>query len=164
MVIGIRYVSRIHFSHANEQLLLVIGERIPRANPVELWPRLAIWTRDLRLPVRVDRRQHGVLHQYAKLLLVRQDTLPDRFIAHIELAFVLVSPLLEDVVRGVAAARAEVHKPRLIRCDNLGISDELDRLVSQVLGEVIARFGLVWLIDEMVIVGKGGVPLIRLGA
>ena len=55
----------------------------------------------------------------------------------VELALVLVGPLLADVVRGVAAAGGVVHEPRLcgvVRPDRM---QPLDRLVGDVVGEVV---------------------------
>ena len=71
----------------------------------------------------------------------REDRRADRLVALVEAALVLVRPLLEHVVRRVRAARAEVHEPRLVGRDRLGVADELDRLVGEVLREVVALLG-----------------------
>src|SRR5665647_2014390 len=63
VVIGIRYKPRIHLSHAYKHPLLVVGQRIPRAHPIEHGPRLTIRTRVVRLSVRVHCREARVLWQ-----------------------------------------------------------------------------------------------------
>ena len=72
------------------------------------------------------------------LLLPGQRLLADRLVAHVELALELLDPLLRRVVRRVAGARRVVEEERLVRRDRLGVRDELDRLVGDVDGQVVA--------------------------
>ena len=44
------------------------------------------------------------------------------------------------------------------------VADHLERLVGQVLGEVIALLGAVRLVDELVVVDEVGIPLVGLAA
>ena len=62
----------------------------------------------------------------------------DRLVAVVEGALVLVGPLEEHVVRRVRGIQAEVEEERLVGFDDLGVADELDRLVREVLGDVVA--------------------------
>ena len=70
---------------------------------VEHRPGLSVGAGRRRLTVRVDRRELGVVGQEPELLLSRQDAGADRLVALVELALVLVGPLLEDVVWRVPA-------------------------------------------------------------
>ena len=90
--------------------------------------------RDLGRP----RRQHGVGGDDAQLLLPRKNLFAQLVPALIELALVLVDPLLRHVVRRVAGARREIHEERLVGHQRLLLARPLDRLVRHVLGEVIA--------------------------
>ena len=76
-----------------------------------------------------------------ELLLPRERLLADRLVAHVELALELVDPLLRRVVRRVARARRVVEEERLLGRDRLRVLDELERLVGDVLGEVVALLG-----------------------
>ena len=62
---------------------------------------------------------------------------------------------LGDVVRRVGAARAEVSEQRLLGRDHLGVADELDRPVGQVLREVVALLGGIGLLDRSGCRGPG---------
>ena len=57
--------------------------------------------------------------------------------ALIELALVLVCPLLGDVVRGVRAPGRVVHEPRLLGILRADRMQPRDRLVGQVIREVV---------------------------
>ena len=116
--------------HAREQLLLVRVERIPRADGVG---RVR-----LRFRQRVDRRQLRALRQDALLDHARQHPGAVGLVAVVELALVLVDVLLRGVVRGVIGARVVEHEPRLRGAGGLLVPDHLDRLIGQVLGEVVA--------------------------
>ncbi len=59
LVIGVREEARVHLGHAAEEPLLVVGERVPRADDVDLVPRLSVGARLVH--VGVDRRQLRVL-------------------------------------------------------------------------------------------------------
>ena len=84
------------------------------------------------------RRELGVGRNPAQLLLPREDALAHGVPAIVELAFVLVSPLLEDVVRAVDAARRPVHQERLVgRRRALLLRIQAMPLVRHVLGQVV---------------------------
>ena len=61
-------------------------------------------------------------------------------------------------------AGAQVGEPRLVRRDDLGVADELDGLVGEVGGEVIALFGSRGCLDGVVVVNQFRVPLVGLPA
>lgn len=61
--------------------------------------------------------------------------------------------------------RAQIREPRLVRRDHLGVADELDCLVRQILRQVIAILGSRRRRDRVVVVDEvGGVPLVGLAA
>ena len=49
-------------------------------------------------------------------------------------------------------------------CDCLRVADELERLVGEVLGEVVALLGQVRLVDVVVVLDQVGIPLVGLAA
>ena len=103
LVVGVAEEPGVHLGHAGEQPLLVVGQRVPRPHDVERRPGLAVDA--LLLRVRVERRQLGVVGKDPHLLLALEDELAVLLVAHVELALVLLDPLLRGVVRGVASRR-----------------------------------------------------------
>ncbi len=164
LVVGVREEPGVDLRHAAEQLLLVVGERVPGTGDVQHRERLALGARSVGGADRVDRRQLGVLWNDAELLLAGERLLAHRLVAHVEPAFELVDPLLRGVVRRVAGTECVVEEERLLRGDRLRVHDELDRLVGQVDAQVVALLGRARLIDEVVVVDEVGIPLARLGA
>ena len=68
------------------------------------------------------------------------------------------------MVRRVAGAGRVVEEERLLWRDRLGVPDELERLVGDVLGEVVALLRRLRLVDEVVVVDELGIPLVGLRA
>ena len=132
--------------HPRVQPPLIVAQRIPLGH------------------VGVVARQLGVLRDDPELLLAREDLLPVGVPAVVEGALVAVGPLLGHVVRGVRRAGAEVQVERLVGIDLLGVGDELDRLVGEVLGQVVALLGAPRRLDLVVVVDELGVPLARVAA
>ena len=64
----------------------------------------------------------------------------------------------------MACTRRVVQEERFLRRDRLGVTDELDRLVGDVVGEVVAVFGRARLVDGVVVVDEVREPLVRLRA
>ena len=122
VMVGVRQEAGEDLHHAGVELLLVGRQRVPV------------------LHVGIVAREFGVLRDDAQLLLPREHLLAVGIPAVVELALVLVRPLLGHVMRRVHRAGAEVHEERLVRRDLLGVGDEADRLVHQVLGQVVALF------------------------
>ena len=108
--------------------------------------------------------QLGIGRDDAELLLAREDLLAQLVPALIELALVLVDPLLRHVVRRVAGARREVHEERLVGHQRLLLAHPLDRLVRHVLGEVIALLGGLLRLDGRRAFVDRRVPLVGLAA
>ena len=101
LVVGVLDVAGEDLGHPDEQPLLIIGQRGPRAHGVEQRPGLAVGSGGGRLTVRVDARQLRVGRQQPELLLALKDAVADGLVAVVEHAPILVRPLREDVVRGV---------------------------------------------------------------
>ena len=109
-------------------------------------------------------RQLGILGGDAKFLLPGKGPLPVGVPAVVELARILVSPLLGHMVGGVGGTGTEVQEERLVRVDLLGIGDEADRHVGEVLAEVISLLGRPGWLNLVVVVDEVGVPLTRVAA
>ena len=60
----------------------------------------------------------------------------------------------------VHSTGAEMQVKRLVRCNLLGISDELDRLVGQVLGQVVTLLGCPRWLDLVVVVDQVRIVLV----
>ena len=101
------------------ELLLRVGERVPGREGVGTLGQL------------------GVRRDDAELLLTRQRALAQRVPALVELALVFVRPLVGHVVRGVGAAGGVEDHPRLVRVLSAHRVQPLDRLVGDVVGEVV---------------------------
>ena len=110
------------------------------------------------------RRQLGVGRDHAELLLAREGPLAQRVPAVVELARVLVGPLLGDVVRRVGGAGREVDEERLVGHQRLLLADPLDRLVGHVAHEVVALFGRALGLDRRRALVQRRVVLVRLAA
>jgi hypothetical protein len=64
----------------------------------------------------------------------------------------------------MAGARRVVEKERLVGRDRLGVADELESLVGDVVGEVVALLRRPGRVDGVVVVDQVGIPLVGLGA
>lgn len=67
--------------------------------------------------------------------------LAQRVLAVGELPGVLGRPLLGHMVRGVGGAGGEVGKERAVRHEGLLLADPVDRMIGQILCEVVALLG-----------------------
>ena len=165
VMVGVRQEPRVHLGHPGEQPLLVRRQRVPRLGVVQRRKRLAVRTAaGLGGAERVGRGKPGVGRDDAQLLLPDQGLLPDRLIAHVELPGVPVDPLARRMMRRMARAGRVVEEERLVRRDRLGVFDEFDRLVGNVVGEVVTLLGRAWLVDGMIVVDQFRVPLVGLRA
>ena len=93
-----------------------------------------------------------------------QHPLAIRLVAVVELALVLVGVLLGAMVRCVVGTRTEPHEPRLRRVRRLLIAQHPERLVGEILREVIPLFRRRRLIDELVVLHQIGIPVVGLAA
>ena len=82
-------------------------------------------------------RQPGVGGDPPRLLLSREHALAVGVPAVVELPFVAIRPVLEDVVRAVRGARRPVKKERLVRGERLVLAQPVDRVIGQVFGQVV---------------------------
>ena len=160
LVVGVGDEPCEHLGHAGEETPLVVVERIPGTHRVEDRPGLAVRTGAGGLTVWVDRRQLGVVGKESELLLLREDPLADGFVALVELALVLVGPLLEHLVWRVPSPWREVHEERLVGIDHLGGLDHPDRLVGQILRQVVPVLRCAGSIDLAVVLDEVGIPLV----
>ena len=110
------------------------------------------------------RRQFGARRDDAHVELALVDDLAVLVPTHVELALVLVRPLLGHVVRSVPGTRGVVEEERLVRRIDVCVLDELDGLVGQVDAQVVALRRRLGLLDLMVVVGQFRIPLVGLAA
>ena len=146
VVVGVAEEAGEHLHHPAVQPPRRLGQRLPVGD------------------VGVVPRQLGVGGHDAQLLLPREGPLAVGVPAVVELALVPVRPLLGHVVRGVRRTEAQVQVERLVRVDLLGVGDELDRPVDEVLGEVVALLGRRRRLDLVVVVDQVGIPLAGVAA
>ena len=97
VMVGLLEESRVDLHLPRQHRLEIVGHVVPG--------------RDLG----VARGELGVLRNDAQLLLPCEDLFAQLVPAAVELAFVLVRPLLGNVMRRVGRAGSEVHEERLIR-------------------------------------------------
>ena len=154
--VGVLRKAGVHLGHLREQFLLLGAERIPR-------PHIVIGHRNV-LGQRVDRGHLGARGHYALFDHPRQHPLPVGLVAIIELALVFVDVILRSMMRRVVGTRAEPHEPRLGRVRRLLVAQHPDRVVGQILRQVIALVRAIGLLDESVVLDQIGEPLIGLPA
>ena len=112
-----------HFHQPALKRPLVLGDVVPRLHPL------------------VTRGELTVLWDPALLLGALEDPLPVGIPAVVELPGVAVGPLLHDVVRAVQATAGPIHEERPIGLQRLVVAQPVDRVVGQVLRQVIALLG-----------------------
>ena len=146
MVVGVLQECRVHLHLPGEHRLEVIRHVLPG--------------RDLVVP----RRELAVLRDHAELLLAGEDALALAVPSVVELTLVLLDPLPRHMVRRVGRARSEVHEKRLVGHQRLLLIHPGDRLVGEILGQVVALLGgLLWLHRGRALV-EGWIPLVVLSA
>ena len=156
LMVGVLGEAREHLGHPREELLLIVGERVPRSHVIQ--------RRIGALGHRVHRRQLRSLGENALLDHPGQRPLAVGLVAVVEDALVLVDVLLRRMVRRVIRAGAEPHEPWTRRRGRLDVTDHPDRLIGKILREVIALLRRVRLLDAVVVDREIGIPLVRLAA
>ena len=106
-----------------------------------------------------SRRQLRVRRDPAEFLLALEHALAVLVPAVVELPFVLVRPLREDVVRTVGATGCPVHQERLVGREGLVPLDPGEPLVDHVFGQVV--FLAVRRFDRVLVLVQPGLPLRR---
>ncbi len=135
-----------HLHHAGVEPALVIGELVPL------------------LHIGVVPRQHGILGDDAQFLLPCEHLFAVGVPSVVELSLVLVGPFLGYLVGRVIGTRREVEEERLFGRDLFEIGDELDGLIGQIDGEVVALLGCTRRLYLMVVEDQVGVVLMRVAA
>ena len=146
LVVGVLEEAGEDLHHAGVEPALVGGQVVPL------------------LHVGIVARQLGVLGDDAEFLLPGEHLLAVGVPAVVELALVLVGPFLGHLVRRVVGAGGEVQEERLVRRDLLEVGDELDGLVGQIDGQVIALLGRLRRLDLVVVVDQVGIVLVGVAA
>ena len=127
---------------------------------------------------RLERRGHGVVggdfvgalgedrirRDHAQLLLPGKGLFAQLVPTGVELALVLLDPLLRHLMGSVGGAGREVHEERLVGHERLLLAHPADRLVRHVLREVVALFRALALFHRRRAFVNGGIPLVGLAA
>ncbi len=146
LVIGVREEAREHLHHPRVEALLVGRERIPFRDP------------------RRPRRELGAGGNDSGGDLPREQLRAPRVPARVELAGVRRDPLVGDLMRRVHRARREPGEERLARRRLLLVLQHPDRLIGEVLGEVIAVGRFPRRLDRVVVDLQLRRPLVRVAA
>ena len=109
-------------------------------------------------------RQFGVGRNDPQLLLAGEHLPAVGIPALVEAPRVPVGPLLRHMVRCVRRAGAEMQEERLVRGHLLGVGDEGDGVIGQVLGQVIALRRATRRLHLVVVVDQLGIPLAGVAA
>ena len=104
-------------------------------------------------------RQLGVRGNDAEFLLPGEHLLPVGVPAIVEDARIPVRPFPGHVMRRMRGAKAQIQVERLGRVDLPDVGDELDRLVDQVLAEVVTLLGRSRRLHLVVVVHQIRIPL-----
>mmetsp|Transcript_117626 Transcript_117626/g.312926 ORF Transcript_117626/g.312926 Transcript_117626/m.312926 type:complete len:291 (+) Transcript_117626:1108-1980(+) len=110
----------------------------------------------------VQRGELGVLRDPAHGLLLSKRDVAQLLPAHVELALVLVRPLLVDVVGTVRAAGGKVDEEGPVGGERAVVADELHGLSGDVLGEVVALLRRVRGLDRICVLEQARLVLRRL--
>ena len=146
VVVAVGDEARVDLHHPRVQPALVGGQRRPLRH------------------VGVARRQLGVGGQQPELLLAGEHGLAVGVPAAVELAGVAVGPFARGVVRRVRASGRVVHVERLLGRVDVRVEQEPDRLVGEVLAEVVAVLRALRLGDRPVVERQVRIPLVGLAA
>src|SRR5262245_3000292 len=106
----------------------------------------------------------AVLRDDAQFLLFREGALAHLVPAVVERALVLVRPCLRDVVWGVRRPWREVHEERLVGREGLLLAGPGDRLVREILRQVVSLLRSFWSLHSLVALVEPRVPLVGLTA
>ena len=112
----------------------------------------------------MTRGQLRVLRDDTELLLPGQRLLAELVPATVELALVLVRPLLRHVMRRVGRAGGEVHEERLVRHQRLLLAHPRNRAIREIFGERVAFLRRLRRLDGRGALVQARVVLVRLTA
>ncbi len=141
--VGVLEEARVDLGHSRKEALLVGRKGVPFLHALE------------------HRGELGVLWNDPELLLSFDHDLAVLVPPHVELALVLVAPLLRDVVGRMASSEREMAEPGSVGIDRLLVADEGHRSLGDVFGQVVALVGQARLIDRFAIEVELREPLVR---
>ena len=109
-------------------------------------------------------RKLGVFGHDAQFLLAFEDPLAVGIPAVVELALVLVRPLLSEPDAAHGARRGEIEEERFVGRHLLRVANELYGLVDQIFGQVIALLRSLWRLNLVVVIDQVGIILVGVAA
>ncbi len=146
MVVGMGQKAGEDFHHARIELLLFRRAVVPRFD------------------VGIVARKLGIGGNDAQLLLPRKDLFAVCFPTVVKCTGIFVGPFFGHVVRRVHGAGAVIHEERFVGRNLLGVGDEADGPVGQILVEMISFFRGLRRFNAVIVVGQIGVILVRVAA
>ncbi len=146
VVIGVLQEPGVHLHLPGQHRLQLVGHVVPRRDHV------------------VPHGQLRVGRDHTQLLLTGERALALHVPAVVEPAGVPVGPLLGDVVRRVGRAWREVDEEGLVGHQRLLLTDPADRMVREIIGQVVTLLGRGRRLDRSRPVVQGRVPLVVLPA
>ncbi len=142
LVVGVLEEGGERLLEASRQATLRLGQLVPRFD------------------ARVAGREVGSGWDDAQRLLAGEPA-ASRLVPAVVVATPVAGEVLgRRLVRGVGRAQGEVREERSIRPDRYRVVHELECLVDQVLGEVVAVLGRAWRVDPVVVVHEVGRELV----
>ncbi len=125
---------------------------------------LILWNAVPRRHRRIARRELGFLRNPSLLFRPREHALTIFVPAVVELAFVLVGPLLHDVVRSMDGAARPVHVEGLVGLEGFMPAQPPDRIVGKIFAQVIALLARAGRSDVGGVTNQVGLVLRRFAA
>src|SRR6266496_4790008 len=145
-MVGVFQKARVDLHLTAQYGLKILGHSFPCRDLLVAFGELAIRRNDTECLLSGE----GLLSQFVPSL--------------VELALVLVGPILGDMVRRVGCARSEVNEKWFVGCDRLFLRDPGQGLIGHVLDEVVALFGCFFRLDRRGPFVERWVPLVGLTA
>ena len=145
-MVGVVHERRVRLLQTAGELLLVHAELVPRQNP------------------RIAGRQHRVGRNHAECLLPFEYALAVHVPAFVEAAAVLAPERFGRLMRRVRGTGREVQEEGSLGHDRVKVTDHADRLIDQVLGEVVSLFDASRGLDRTIVADQFRVELVGFAA
>ena len=155
-MVRVRGIGRPDLRHAVEQFLFLVVQGIPGTHVIQrVGHILRKW---------IDSGVDGIFGNNAPLFHAFGCPFAIGLVTVIEFALVFRYPFLGSLVGRMVGAGVEPHEEGFGRVGGVLVTEHLDGLVGEVLGQVVAILGQVRLLDEIVVLDQERIPLVGLAA